>query len=87
MLAVFDKSGKYLIIGGRVKDGMITPSSLWRVFREGEVLGEGSIAELQSNKQAVNIVRAPHEFGLKVRGDLVIKEGDILKFHIMKELE
>ena len=87
VLAVFDKSGKYLIIGGRVKDELITPSSLWRVFREGEVLGEGSIAELQSNKQAVNIVRAPHEFGLKVRGDLVIKEGDILKFHIMKELE
>lgn len=86
VMAVFGKSGKNMIIGGRVKNGAIGADAHWRVFREDDVLGEGTILELQSNKQAVKIVHAPQEFGLKVRGDLVIKEGDILKFHITKKL-
>ncbi|MBI4360111.1 MAG: translation initiation factor IF-2, partial [Candidatus Jacksonbacteria bacterium] len=86
VLAIFGKSGKHMILGGRVKDGMINTEANWRVFREDEVLGEGAILEIQSNKQAARVVRAPQEFGLKVRGDLVIKEGDILKFHTTKEV-
>lgn len=86
VLAIFGKTGKHMIIGGRVSDGMITPNAQWRVFREGEILGEGHIIELQSNKQAAALVRAPQEFGLKVRGDLIIKEGDVLKFHTTREM-
>ncbi|HBH45922.1 MAG: translation initiation factor IF-2 [Candidatus Jacksonbacteria bacterium RIFOXYC2_FULL_44_29] len=85
VLAVFSKLGNFMVIGGRVKDGHITKDGRFRIFRAGEIIGEGKVQELQSNKEVVKKVKAPAEFGLKVSGDLIIKEGDILRFYTVRE--
>jgi translation initiation factor IF-2 len=85
VLAIFSKTSDYQIIGGNVVEGIIQPQAKFRIFRNDEVMGEGSVIQLQSNKQIVKKVKAPQEFGLKTRGDLIIKQGDELRFYTTRE--
>ena len=85
VLAFFGKSQKHMILGGVVTDGVITRDARFHIFRNGEVLGEGKIFDLQVNKESVKEARPPHEFGLKFSGDLIAKEGDILKFFTVRK--
>lgn len=85
ILAVFTKTPKYMIVGGRATKGKIVNNSKFRIFRQGEVMGEGSVLELQSGKQPKKQVKAPQEFGIKIKGDPIIKEGDTLQFYTIKE--
>lgn len=85
VLAFFGKSQKHMILGGVVTDGIIRRDAHFHIFRNGEVLGEGKIFDLQVNREAVKEARPPHEFGLKFSGDLIAKEGDILKFFTVRQ--
>jgi len=85
ILAVFTKSKNFQIIGGQITKGEIAGKTKFRIFRNNEVMGEGLILELQHNKEVVKKVKTPQECGLKVRGDLIIKIDDILRFYTTRE--
>lgn len=85
ILAVFTKSKNFQIIGGQITKGEIAGRPKFRIFRNNEVMGEGSILELQHNKEVVKKAKAPQECGLKVKGDLIIKIDDVLRFYTTRE--
>lgn len=82
VLQIFGKQKDAQIAGCSVTEGKVMLPSKFRVFRGNEAIGEGSVLELQSNKQAVKQVNVPQEFGLKVKSDVTLKEGDKLSFYI-----
>ena len=77
--AVFRTEKGQMIIGGEVLDGKIADKKKFRFTRGGKPVGEGKIEELQQNRIEVDEVRAPSEFGLKVKTQSPIQEGDILQ--------
>lgn len=85
ILATFSKSGNTQIVGGRVTVGKALASAKVRIFREGEILGEGTVIELQYNKSAAKEILAPQEFGIKLKSDIPIKENDVLQFYTVRE--
>ncbi len=85
ILAVFTKSKNFQIIGGQITRGEIAGRPKFRIFRNNEVMGEGLILELQHNKEVVKKAKAPQECGLKIKGDLIVKVNDILRFYTTRE--
>jgi len=83
ILAVFNKTPEYSIIGGKVLEGKVLIKSKVRVWREKSLIAEGEINGLQLNKTDVNEVTAGNECGLKYKGIEEIKIGDV--FEIYKE--
>ncbi len=85
VLKVFKDSRAESIIGGRVKKAKITKEAKFRLMREDEPIDEGSIVELQQNKQAVSEVKEGVECGMKVKGARGFKEGDLLVCYVEEE--
>lgn len=81
ILAIFHTEKSKMIVGGKVTQGTIQRESHIRVQRKGQIIGEGTIAELQSNKQKVKEVKNGQECGIKFIGDVKIEIGDILEFY------
>ena len=68
-----------MIVGGRVESGKLVKDAKIRVKRQGEIIGLGKIAQLQSGKQAVNEVPEGNECGLQFEGKIKLEEGDVLE--------
>ncbi|MDD5626770.1 MAG: translation initiation factor IF-2 [Patescibacteria group bacterium] len=81
ILAIFHTEKGKMIVGGKVTQGTIQRESHIRVQRKGQMIGEGTITELQSNKQKVKEVKNGQECGIKFLGDVKIEIGDILEFY------
>ncbi len=81
VLAIFRTEKGKMIAGGKVTEGVIQKYSRIRVQREGKIIGEGSLAELQSAKQKVQEVKNGQECGIKFLGDTKLAIGDILEFY------
>ncbi len=79
VLAIFRTEKGQMIIGGRVEEGDLRKDKPVAIWREGVELGRGEILELQQNKIMVKTVNAGNEFGLKVKSNIKIAEGDILE--------
>ncbi|MBI3115274.1 MAG: translation initiation factor IF-2 [Candidatus Kerfeldbacteria bacterium] len=79
VLAIFRTEHSGMVVGGRVESGKVEPDSQVRVKRGDAVVSEGSIKQLQHNKQAVKEVVAGQEAGIRYEGPPVIKEGDVLE--------
>ena len=82
VLAVFRKEDRAAVIGGTVVKGKITMNAKVSISRDEQVLGTGTIVQLQSNKVNVNDVSQGHECGLKVEGKTAIAVGDYLDVYI-----
>jgi translation initiation factor IF-2 len=89
ILAVFDKggsranasllpkkSGKRQVVGGRVLLGTFKNNLSVKVQRQGQVIGEGKIINLQCQKQDVSQVSEEKECGLLLESDTIINIGD-----------
>ncbi|TSC76572.1 MAG: translation initiation factor IF-2 [Parcubacteria group bacterium Gr01-1014_31] len=81
VLAVFrqDKSGQ--IIGGAVTAGRIGLGAQASVARDGVVLANGKISQLQQNKVAVQEVAQGRECGIRFEGKAVAQVGDTVQVY------
>ena len=82
VLKVFLKKKGMMIVGGKVADGKLAVNAKVDVVRGEEVLGTGTIKELQQGQAQVKEVTKGHECGLTFSGETVIKEEDILKAYV-----
>ncbi|MFA5854133.1 MAG: translation initiation factor IF-2 [Patescibacteria group bacterium] len=83
------KSGKDgQIVGGIVTDGKIERGSMAQVFRTGEPIATGKIADLQSQKQSVKEVFGGQECGIRFEGKgQAIALGDVLEVYSEEKRE
>jgi translation initiation factor IF-2 len=78
VLAIFKTGKKDMIVGGRVVSGHVSNKTLIEVQRGENIIGRGSLANLQQNKVDVNEVKKGEECGITFEGDTKIKVGDTL---------
>lgn len=81
---IFRTEKGQMIIGGLVDEGEIRKSkqvAIWRKDAEGEQqeVGRGEILDLQQNKIAAKEVSRGNEFGMKVKTNIRLVEGDVLE--------
>ncbi len=67
------------IFGGEVIDGKILDNKPIEVIREGKIVGQMEIQELQRNKSKASEINISQQFGMSVIGKFKIKEGDIIQ--------
>lgn len=79
VLAVFKKTDKGGIIGGKVLGDKVRAPAKMRIMRAGEVVGEGEIVKLQAAKQTVKEVVGGSECGVEFTGRTKIEVGDLLE--------
>lgn len=73
------------VAGCYVQDGKITRSNKIRLFRDGIVIYEGSLATLKRFKDDVKEVDAGYECGLNIHNFNDIKVGDIIEAYTLVE--
>jgi translation initiation factor IF-2 len=78
VLVEFWKKGERQIVGGRVIEGEIHNGLLLEIVRDGEIIGEGKILNLQKEKRDIQFAKRGEEIGILYEGKARIKEGDIL---------
>jgi translation initiation factor IF-2 len=89
VLAIFRTEKSQMIIGGRVDEGEIRknkPVAIWRkeasenengeAVNEWKEIGRGEIMDLQQNKIDTKEVSRGNEFGMKVKTNVKMQEGD-----------
>jgi translation initiation factor IF-2 len=81
ILAVFRTEKDKMIVGGSVIEGKIKNNSMVEINRGDAIVGKGQILELQQNKIKSEEVTAGSEFGISVKSDTKILEGDILQVY------
>jgi len=85
VLAIFRKTDKGQIVGGKVIQGKIEANTSAAVFRNEEFIGLGKISELQSGKQEVTDVQKGQEAGMSFVGQVSTEVGDILEIYKERE--
>jgi translation initiation factor IF-2 len=78
VLVEFWKKGERQIVGGRVIEGEVHNNLFLEVVRDGEVIGEGKILNLQKEKRDIQFAKRGEEIGILYEGKARIREGDIL---------
>ena len=71
------------VIGGKVKSGLVRKNGRVRIKRANEVIGEGTIVNLQSGKQNVDTINEGDEFGAQVQSDVQLQNGDVIECYEM----
>lgn len=78
VLAIFKRGKKDMIVGGRVTQGKIIKGTEIEVKRNGEIIGQGKLVNLQQNKLNTEEVGQGNECGITFEGGVKIQEGDTL---------
>ena len=76
ILKLFKKEGNKQVIGGRVDDGSVLKGAIINIIRNKELLGTGTIIQLQREKHETQEVSAGNECGILVDSSVTIREGD-----------
>ncbi|HRI06043.1 MAG TPA: translation initiation factor IF-2 [Candidatus Dojkabacteria bacterium] len=76
--ALFTLSDGALVIGCRVKDGIIKRGCKVYVVRGDEIKGEGRIASLRQQKDTINEAKKEQECGVILDAKIDVAEGDTL---------
>ncbi|MFA5039997.1 MAG: translation initiation factor IF-2, partial [Candidatus Omnitrophota bacterium] len=87
VLAIFKTEAKNMVVGAKVREGIIAATSKIEVVRKGEVITRGTIKELQAGKQKVTEVASGQECGINFIGKPEIKINDILVAYSEEELK
>ena len=90
VIAIFKSAKKSakkvdMIVGAKVESGKVEKGALIEVLRDEEIVGGGTVKELQANKKAVKGVKKGNDAGITYEGDIIIEEEDVLHFY-KKEL-
>lgn len=86
MLKLFKRSKDVQILGGRILSGRLSRSDRLSVVRDGEILGDAKIDQLQSNKEIVNEVKEGMEFGLALKSPVAVQESDFIEAYMEEEV-
>ncbi len=78
VLAIFKTGKRDMIVGGRVSSGKMLRGSLIEIKRDGEIIGQGKMMNLQQNKQNADEVNQGNECGIVFEGNVKIQVGDTL---------
>jgi translation initiation factor IF-2 len=79
VIRVFGNIKKLQIFGGKVSTGTIEKNLKFKIMRRGEEIGRGVFKGLQRNKQEVDMVPSPEEFGCSVDARIDLAEQDVLE--------
>lgn len=85
VLAIFKTGKRDMIVGGRVTDGKMIRKSKIEVKRDGSVIGEGTMTNLQKNKENADEVGQGNECGVVYEGPVKIAAGDTLLSFTVEE--
>ena len=85
VLKTFGSSSAGRLIGGRVREGRVVSDARFEIMRQGESVGQGSIASLQKNRIPVRELSSGEEGGLLVHAPKSIEERDVLVFFYERE--
>ncbi|MBL0725602.1 MAG: translation initiation factor IF-2 [Alphaproteobacteria bacterium] len=77
---IFKISKVGIIFGSYISDGLITSSSLIKIYRDKELVGESKVSSLKSVDDNVKEIVSGHECGIKLTNNMSLQEGD--KFEI-----
>lgn len=80
-------TGVGIICGSYVTQGLVSRNTSVRVIRDGVEVYEGKASSLKRFKDDVKEVNAGYECGIGVENYNDIKDGDILEFFKLKEIE
>jgi translation initiation factor IF-2 len=78
VLVEFWRKGGRQIVGGKVIEGEVQNGLFLEIVRDGEIIGEGKILNLQKEKRDIQFAKRGEEIGILCEGKERIKEGDIL---------
>ncbi|MCX6811564.1 MAG: translation initiation factor IF-2 [Candidatus Berkelbacteria bacterium] len=81
ILKIFKHHRRDKIIGAKITSGYVSVGTLVRIKREGKLLGEAEIKNLQQAENKAEKVEAGNECGLNLVGEVEAKEGDRLEFY------
>jgi translation initiation factor IF-2 len=79
VLATFKSSQLGIIAGCKVEDGLIKRSNHAKLFRNGNMIWEGSISSLKRVQEDVKEVKKGLECGILLNGFKDVQAGDIIK--------
>lgn len=85
VLAIFKTGKRDMIVGGRVTDGKMVRKSKIEVKRDGEIIGDGLMTNLQKNKESADEVGQGNECGVVFEGPTKIAVGDTLTAYTVEE--
>ena len=75
------------IAGCRVTEGKVTRSANVRLVRDGTIIWSGKVGSLRRFKDDVAEVESGMECGIVLDGFADVKEGDVLEFYEVKQVE
>jgi translation initiation factor IF-2 len=87
VLQTFQASRVGRIAGCMVTEGKVTRTANVRLVREGAVVWTGKVGSLRRFKDDVKEVEEGLECGIVLEGFQDVKEGDVLEFFEIKEIE
>lgn len=79
VLALFKKLDNGQVVGVRVTEGKMEAGAKVRVWRQEELIGEGTLKEIRSGKEVVREVRKGEEAGASYIGKTKLEAGDMLE--------
>jgi translation initiation factor IF-2 len=82
---VFKLTKSNVVCGGTVTSGHIQPKMTLRIKRGDEVLGEGTLASLQKDKQEAREAFEGETCGMNVTTNVAIELGDRIEFYTREE--
>ena len=85
VLATFSQTKKVQVLGGKVLSGIISTGNSLRIMRRGELIGHGSIKELQQQRVVTKEVAEGNEFGASISTETEIAPGDTFEVVAMVE--
>lgn len=85
ILGVFKTTKTMVICGGEVTDGKVANNLQLRIRRGKEVIGEGTITNLQKDKQDAKEVVQGEQCGMSVATATSIEVNDVLEFFTTEE--
>ncbi|MCH7494456.1 translation initiation factor IF-2, partial [bacterium] len=87
VLAVFRKTSRLTIAGGKVEVGPLKRGSRCRLLRDGEVFFQGRVDNLKRFKEDVKEVREGLECGFRITGNPGVEPGDTLVAYEIRRTE
>ena len=87
VLQTFKASRVGTIAGCNVTDGKVTRAASVRLVRDGTIIWTGNVGSLRRFKDDVAEVDAGMECGIVLDGYADVKEGDVLEFFEVRQVE
>ena len=81
ILGVFKTTKNLVICGGKVTSGKIIPGLMVKILRGKEQIGEGTLENLQKNKESAKEVVEGEECGLSIATNTLIELEDVIVFY------